>query len=63
MSASLDLEAPIIPGKSAAGIQVGQSIDDLLALEWRQHIVKDVFGDVHMDFRFRQWYNCPGEAR
>lgn len=44
MSVSLNLDAPIIPGKSAARIQVSQPIDDLLNLEWLQDSINDAFG-------------------
>jgi hypothetical protein len=36
MLSRLDLDAPIVPGRSAGGCQIGQSIESLFALEWEE---------------------------
>lgn len=36
MRGGLDLDAPIVPGKSAGGCHIGQSIEDLPALDGKQ---------------------------
>lgn len=56
MRAGLDLDAPIVPGKSAGGCHIGQSIEDLLALEgkqWRREPIVDYRGHLAGQSIFR----------